>query len=300
LLNVIDKFNLIEYYDFSKYKRERTLKAFREDAKFDLTQNGLIEISTIHESPDTARLIVDYFILALDSLNKEFTSAHATSYRKFIERRYLKNLEDMRIAENEFKSFQKKYKVYSIPEQLEVAFQVIAGFEGELAKKELEAEIIKISQGENSPNLKIAQEEVEILKKKLNLITSGKSTTDESVIYFSFKDIPEIQVEYLRLYREIEIQNKLLEFTLPIYEQAVMEEMKDIPTIVVLDPPLTPELKESPKKAFIILSVGFLFLFIHMFYVYRAEYILKKNTDLNIVERKEYNLYSMTQKIYKI
>ncbi|MBU0473744.1 MAG: hypothetical protein KKF62_06230 [Bacteroidetes bacterium] len=300
LLNVINKFKLIDYYGYSDYKTEKTLKAFRDDVKFDLTQNGLIEISMVHESPDTAKEIVKYFILTLDSLNKQFTSAHAKSYRQFIERRYLKNLEDMKNAEIEFKNFQKKYKVYVIPEQLQVAFEVIAGLEGELAKKELEADLLKLSQGEKSPNVKVAFDQVKLLRTKINDITNGNSATNESIIYFPFKDIPELQVEYFRLYREIEIQNKLLEFTLPMYEQAVMEEQKDVPTIIVLDEPLTPELKDSPKKAFIILGIGFLFFFLHVFFVFRAELILLKRSDLNLIEGKEYNFYSKIKSRYSI
>lgn len=300
LLDVIEKFNLEDYYNFSKYKREKTLKALRDDANFDLTQNGFIEISMIHESPDTAKQIVNYFISALDSLNKKFTSAHATSYRNFIEKRYLKNLEDMKNVETEFKEFQKKYKIYAVPEQLQVAFQIIAEFEGQLAKKELEAELIKISQGSNSPNLKIIEEEVTLLKNKINDLTSGKSNTNESLLYYSFKDIPSLQIEYLRLYREIEIQNKLLEFTLPMYEQAVMEEKKDIPSIIVLDQPLIPEMKDSPKKAFIIIAIVMLFFFIHIFLVFRAESIILKNENLNLVETKELGFYSALKRIYNI
>ncbi len=299
-LNVVEKYKLIDYYGYTKYKREKTLKAFRDDAKFDLTQNGLIEISMIHESPDTARKIVNYFISALDTLNKEYASAHATSYRKFIEQRYLKNLEEMKNAEIKFKEFQKKYKIYAIPEQLQVAFEVIAGLEGELAKKELEVDFLKISQGENSPSLESAQQQVGLLKKKINNNTSGKANTNESIIYYSFKNIPELQMNYIRLFREIEIQTKLLEFTLPMYEQAVMEELKDVPTIIILDSPLTPEMKDSPKKAFIILAVGFLFLFFYIFFVFRAELILTKKKELNLVEEKEHSFYSRIVGYYKL
>ena len=300
LLNVIDKFNLIEYYDFSKYKVEKSLKAIRDDAKFDLTQNGFIEISMIHENPDTARKIVNYFITVLDSLNKAYTSAHATSNRKFVERRYLKNLEDMKIAELEFKEFQRKFKVYVIPEQLQVAFEIIAGLEGDLAKKELETDLVKISQGENSQIYLSALKQVDMLRNKINDITSGKSTTNESLLYFSFKDIPQLQVEYFRLFREIEIQTKLLEFTLPMYEQAVMEEQKDIPTIIVLDTPLTPELKDSPKKAFIIIATVMFTLFIFIFLIFRAELILSLTGNRNTIEEIEMKYYNRLKLFYKI
>lgn len=300
LLDVIDQFNLIKYYDFSKFKTEKTLKALQDDATFDLTQNGFIEISMIHESPDTAKMIVEYFIEVLDSLNKSFTSAHATSYRKFIERRYLKNREDMKVAETNFKGFQEKYKIFAIPEQLESAFQVIANLEGELAKKELEAEIIRLNQGNDAPDAKMADKQVEILRNKVNDITSGKSTTNESIIYYSFNELPEIQVEYLRLFREIEIQNKLLEFTLPLYEQALMEEQKDIPTIITLDEPLVPEQKESPKKAFIIVAIAMLFFFIHLFIIFRADSVFKKDLPLNLIESNEKKFFLKLKQIYKI
>lgn len=300
LLNVIDKFNLISYYDFSKYKIEKSLKAIKDDAKFDLTQNGFLEISMIHESPDTAKQIVNYFIEVLDSLNTALTSAHATSYRKFIEKRYFKNRSEMQNAELQFKAFQEKYKVYVIPEQLESAFKILAQLEGELAQKELEQEIIKMSQGATSSAALMADKHIELLKQKLNDITSGKSTTNESLISLSFKDLPKLQMEYLRLFREIEIQTKLLEFTLPLYEQAVMEEQKDVPTIIVLDQPLVPELKDSPKKAFIIIGILFLLFFIHLFFILRAEMLFNKTGKLNLIEQKEFNFYSKLKAKFRI
>ncbi len=42
-------------------------------------------------------------------------------------------------------------------------------------------------------------------------------------------------IEYFRIYREVEIQSKIMEVTLPLFEQAKMEEHKSIPTILVID-----------------------------------------------------------------
>ena len=92
MLNVIDKYDLIKYYDISTYKRDKALKALSEDVSFDLTENGLIEISMIHKDPKTSASIVNYFIEQADSLNRFYSAAFAKKYREFVEQRYFKNL----------------------------------------------------------------------------------------------------------------------------------------------------------------------------------------------------------------
>ena len=69
-----------------------------------------------------------------------------------------------------------------------------------------------------------------------------------SNILFAFKDMPNIAMQYLRTYREVEIQQSILEIVMPMYEQAKVEEQKSIPTIMVMDKAVSPELKYSPKS----------------------------------------------------
>ncbi|MBZ0178447.1 MAG: hypothetical protein K8F36_04070 [Melioribacteraceae bacterium] len=302
LLNVVDKFNLIDYYDITSYKRDKVLKALRDDAKFDLTENGLLEISMIHEDPEIAASIVNYFVEVLDSLHRHYSLEYATSYRKFVEKRYFKNLDDLSAAEVDLKNFQEKYKVYVIPEQFELTFQVMAKLESELALKELQLDLLKNTQGINTPTYKLAEQEAKLLKEKLNEIEKGKYTTNSSVVFFKLDTIPTLQREYFRIYRNLEVQSKLLEYTLPIYEQAVMEEQKNLPNIIVLDEAIPPQLKYSPKKSFIILSVLFLAGLFFTVIIIRSEQLLnkKQNQELNIIQLKELKFYSRISSFYKI
>jgi uncharacterized protein involved in exopolysaccharide biosynthesis len=62
-------------------------------------------------------------------------------------------------------------------------------------------------------------------------------------------------VKYLRIYREAEVQAKIMELVLPLYEQAKIEEQRDTPSVLVLDT-ATPAFKASkPKRLFIMLAV---------------------------------------------
>ncbi len=299
---VVEKFDLVEYYEVSEYKRDKTLRALREDAIFDITENGLIEITMIHKSPQLSADIANYFVFLLDSLNNFYIKDYATKFREFVEKRYYKNLRDISKAEEDLENFQSKFGIFAVPEQFEVAFQTIAKLEGELAIKELELNFIAETKGKNDPNYTILKNQVSLFQKKVNDLVSGKITTDVSLVYLKLKDIPKIQKEYFKIYRELEVQTKLLEFTLPIYEQSLMEEQKNIPKLKVIDKAIPPQLKHSPKKASIILGVFFMFLFLHIILVFRLNSILivKNRDEYNQIEAYEEKIYNIIKKSYRI
>jgi uncharacterized protein involved in exopolysaccharide biosynthesis len=63
-----------------------------------------------------------------------------------------------------------------------------------------------------------------------------------------------MMIKYLRFYRDLEIQNKILEVILPMYEQAKVEEQKSIPSILFIDKAVPAEIKYGPKRLFYIAS----------------------------------------------
>ena len=300
---VINEFNLVEYYEITKYKQDKTLAALKENLAFDLTDNGFIEIVAINKDPRTAADMANYIVEQLEKINTEYSTSFAKSYREFVEKRYNKNIIELKNAGNDFEEFQKKYKVYAIPEQFEIAFQAIGKLETELVLKELEADLLRETQGTDNPNYIQAEKHVMLLQKKLNDILNGKHLSDESIVFIDLSKLPKLQQEYLEVRRELEIQTKLIEFTLPMYEQALMEEQKNIPVVVVIDEAVPPELKYSPKKAFIILSVFFISFFIFLLFVTRGETLINKKNEgieLNAIQSREYNFYLNIVKFYKL
>lgn len=300
---IIAKFDLVNYYEIKKFKRDKTLKAFKNDFKFDLNDNGFIEVSMIHKNPKTSADIVNYAIDELEKMNQLYAITYAKKYREFVEKRYTKNMLDLQNAQNSLEVFQKKYGIYAIPEQIEIAFSAYAELEKQLSLKELERDLIKETQGESNPNYKVADLQVKLFKTKINKLKEGKNSSTESIIFLDLDSLPQIQKEFLQIKRDLEIQTKLLEFTLPMYEQALMEEQKTIPAITVIDKAVPPELKDSPKKAFIILTFLFIAFFVFMIIVTRGELIIDKEKEekkLNRFQIKEYIIYSKIIRLYKI
>lgn len=299
LTKTIDRFNLFNYYDIDEKNYDEVLKAFVEDISFEPTEYGMIEISVINKHPRLAAQMANYFAELVDSLNIEFNTKAATNNRIFIEKRYLKNLEDLKAAEDSLYKLQKKFGVFAIPQQLEVAVKSAAEVEAQLIERELYAEIIKNQVGENTPAYKQAIDQVNFLRKKVLDIKNSPKLSGDSNVLLPFKNLPELSIQYLRHYRELEIQQKILEVILPLYEQAKVEEQKSIPTILILDKAVPAQLKYSPKRATITIIITLIMLFILIPVIFHAERVLNKD-DKNELERIESKLFSKIKTLFKI
>ena len=110
--------------------------------------------------------------------------------------------------------------------------------------------------------------------------------------------MPDIAIQYLRNYRDVKIQQEILEIVLPMYEQAKVEEQKSIPTIMVIDKAVPPELKYSPKRLIIILGIFFLALFIIIPLIFVGEKAINREIYNNPLQATEANFYRKIIKFY--
>jgi uncharacterized protein involved in exopolysaccharide biosynthesis len=59
--------------------------------------------------------------------------------------------------------------------------------------------------------------------------------------------MPDLGGEYVRRFRNFEIQYKILQFITPLYEQAKVEEKRQTPSVLILDKAGPAERKAKPK-----------------------------------------------------
>jgi tyrosine-protein kinase Etk/Wzc len=300
LTDVINKFKLMEYYEIDDKNVDKALKAFRNDISSDPNEFGMIDFSVINKSPEVSAQIANYMVALVDSLNIEFNIERAKSNRIFIEKRYMQNVNDLRRAEDSLYKFQKKYGIVAVPEQLEVTVKAAAEVEAQLMKKEMEAYFIKQLYGEISPQYQGILAEQKLLKSKIQEMKNSQDLSSSSNILYPFKEMPDIAIQYLRTFREVELQQTIMEFVLPMYEQAKVEEQKSIPTIMIIDKAVPPELKHSPKRSFIIVGLFLVFSFILIPIVYWGEKAVTREEFKNPLQAKELNFFKKIIKFYRL
>jgi tyrosine-protein kinase Etk/Wzc len=248
LTAVIEKFDLVKVYDITRYQREKTMKELLSNTDFELSEEGSLEISVYDKDPQRAADMANYFVKVLNDINSEMHVQNAKGNREFIEQRYTKNLDDIEAAQDSFKTFQQRTGVVAVPEQVDATIKVAADLYAQLNMKEIELAILERTVSTKHPSYSEKLLEVEGLQSKLHALNEGPSSqVGDMKILLPFKDTPELGAEYLRRYRDVEIQYKILQFIAPLYEQAKVEENRNTPSVVVLDHASVAELKAKPK-----------------------------------------------------
>ncbi len=300
LTNVINKYNLIDYYEIEDNNMDKTIKAFKNDILFEPNEFMFIEISVVNKDAEKAAEMANYFVSLVDSLNIYVNVEAARNNRVFVEQRYNKNLTDLKEAEDSLYRFQKKYGIFAVPEQLEVSVKAAASLEAQLMEKEIESYLLKQQYGVNSPQYMGMQTQMNLLKDKVNELKNNSSLSSSSNVLFPFKNVPDMMIKYLRFYRQLEIQSKILEVILPMYEQAKVEEQKSIPSLLFIDKAVPPQVKYEPKRVFIVAAISMVTLFILIVFAFRAEYVCNLNVPNNQLVESEKKFYLKFKKIFGI
>ncbi|MBD3378159.1 hypothetical protein GF406_24225 [candidate division KSB1 bacterium] len=287
---LIDRFNLMERYKTKTRMEAR--KILSTNLSVNLNDEGTLSLSIAAKTgyfsfgdadQPTKRLTRDMAKVVLEQLERihqKLKVERAKNNREFIETRYNKNLSDLQIAENELNAFQKEYGAIALPEQTEAQIEAVARLRAMLISKQIELELLEKYYDQTHPDLQRTRDEFDELQKKYQDFFDSKtlSANEDSVdIFLPINELPDIGLKYARLYREVMIQQKIQEIILPLYEQAKIQEAKQMPAIQVIDPPILPERKESPKRSFIVIIAGLLtLLFVLMLdYLYVQLAILK-------------------------
>ncbi|MCL4511574.1 MAG: Wzz/FepE/Etk N-terminal domain-containing protein [Bacteroidetes bacterium] len=266
---VVRKFDLLKVYSISDSSVDKAIARLRENSDFEIDKYSEVVVKVYDRSPVRAAAMANYFVDILNGINGNLSSEDARNLRIVIENRYLKNVSDLEVAEDSMKIFQQRYGVFSLPEQAKASVAAGAELESQMILAQVKLSVLEKQLGAASPEIQTLNQQIEALRQKINDLRSGKDMLggDNSGVLLPFKEVPGRAMEYLDLYRDIEIQSKLLEIVYPLYEQAKLEEAKETPTVLVLDRAVPPEKKTRPLRALIILSSLVLGVALSIFFV---------------------------------
>ena len=250
LQNIVDEFNLVEVYNLDSSDVEFSKKAvtrLSEDITAEETENLAFEISVDAPSPQLAADITNYIIATLNEKILELKISKSRQNRIFLQNRVYEIKQNLKIAEDSLLYYQQETGILNPEEQIKGIMQAYANLETELITSEIEKSILENIWDENSPQLQKLDITIDEYEKKINEL---KEKGEDNGILLSLKSLPEKTLNYFRYLREVEVNSRILEFILPLYEQAKLEEQKDIPVLKVIDYGIPPAKKSFPRVYF--------------------------------------------------
>ncbi len=283
LQNIIDKFDLYKIYKLTpevKDYKKKAIEALSGNISANETEFSAYELTVRANSPQLSADIANYIIKLLNEKLIELRTQKSKNNRIFLGERVEEIRQNLRNAEDSLMIFQEESGILEPEEQFKGIVTAFTTLETELITKQIQKSILEKLRGNNSPQVETIIIEVNEFKKRLEEI---KKYGNPDGVILSIESMPENEMNYYRLFREVEINSKILEFVLPLYEQAKIEEKKDIPTLQVIDDAIPPAKKSFPPRTILTLLITFSVFLVAFIFI-----LMKENKNLQSSEKMRY------------
>jgi capsule polysaccharide export protein KpsE/RkpR len=253
---------LIQQFDLKRLYRDRRM----EDARRDLAshtsisvdrKSQIITIGVTDHDPNRAAAMGQAYVEELNRLVSELSTSSARRERIFLEERLQAVSNDLESAEKEFSQFSSKNTAIDIKEQGKAMVEAAATLQGQLIAAESELEGLRQIYTDSNVRVRSVRARIDELKHQLEKLGgkdeggSAPSKQQADPLYPSIRKLPLLAVTYADLYRRTKVQEAVFESLTKEYELAKVQEVKEIPTVKVLDPPDIPDKKSFPPRLLI-------------------------------------------------
>ncbi len=262
---------LIERFDLEKVYGVR----LEETARRQLAENtilsedrksGIITITVTDGSAQRAAAMGNAYTEELNRLVAELTTSSAHRERVFLEERLRAVKLDLDSAAKEFSEFSSKNVAIDIKEQGRAMVESAALLQGQLIAAQSELEGLKQIYTNGNVRVREVSARIQELQRQLDKMGGQASLeTSESMqqgdsLYPSIRKLPLLGLTYSDLYRRTRIQEAVYETLTQQFELAKVQEVKETPSVKILDIAKVPERKSFPPRLLIIFLGAFLTL----------------------------------------
>lgn len=246
--DAIAKFNLMERYH--EKTMVQTRKELEDHLRITVTKEKVIKVAVEDRDPHTAAEMANFFVSNLDRLNRKVTVSKAGQNRAFIERRLGETIAAMADAEDALRNFQTKNKTVAVEAQARVMIEAAAILQGQITAQEVQLQVMGSYLSPDNPDLARIRSNVEELKKQLTIMGSGKDGKGMVLgdrLHPAMTNVPDLALQFGRLFRQVKVQETLFTLLTSQHEQAKIAEARDTPTVQVLDPAVPADKRSRPR-----------------------------------------------------
>jgi len=268
----IAKFGLMAVYNERTMHDTRTELA--ERVRVTVSKEKVIKVTAEDADPQRAADIAAFFVSSLDRLNRTLNVSKASYNRAFIERRLAETQTGLVKTEEALRDFQRNNKAVAVEAQSKAMIEAAAMIQGQITGNEVQLQVMSAYLSPDNPDLSRVRSSIEELKKQLALLEFGKGAKGASPgdrLHPAMVTVPDLALQYGRLFRELKVQETLYALLTSQYEQAKITEARDTPTVQILDPPVPADKQIKPRVVFNTAVAGLLGLCLAVILAYGLE-----------------------------
>jgi capsule polysaccharide export protein KpsE/RkpR len=258
--HLVDRFGLQKLY--KNHYRQDTLRqlAHRTVVKDD-KKSGVITIAVTDRDQRRARDMAQAYLDELNTFMAKVNTSSAHRERLFVEQRLTSVKQELDQAQQELSEFSSANATIDVKEQTRAMVDAGARLQAQLIVGQSELNSLQQIYGEENVRVRAGRARVAVLQHELEKMSGSNEPTgedakqDATAMYPSLKQLPRLSVRWADLYRRVRIHETVFELLSQEYEMTRIEEVKELPTVSVIDPPSWPEKKSSPPRRWIVLGM---------------------------------------------
>ena len=250
---VIKRLGLQERYE------AKTLVDTRKELKTNVRiapdkKSGLITIEVDDKDPAFAAQLANVHVEELRNLLGRLAVTDAQQRRMFYEQQIKKAQNELADAEASFRQAKEKSGMQVTSVLAESGVRASAELRGQIAAREVQMQAMGSFATAQNPDMQRMGSELAAMRAQLARLEQGSGSTGA-------QSTP-TQQQAIKSYRDVKVQEAMLEVLIKQYELARVDEAKEGPLLQQVDVAVAPERKSKPKRSIIVLVAAFAGLFL--------------------------------------
>lgn len=257
---VIDTLGLMKHPLFTDIERDDLVEHLRESCTIETRKSGALSIDVdvttswfgglSDQRTQAAQAAADIANAArsvLDRLNQEKSVSQARQTRAYIERVLLATKTRIDSLQTTLQAFQSENKVFSLDDQMKALVDNAVAIGSQLAEAEVELALARQDYSKGSPQVEFLERKIASLREQYDRVQAGGLVTTDG-FSIPFREVPTLMRQFGNLVRDLEIQEKMNAYLESQRMEELIQEAKDVSTVVALDTAIPPRKRSSPKR----------------------------------------------------
>lgn len=225
---------------------------FEGNLEINLHNEGNYEISIYDQDPAKAAEMCTAFVSYANVLANRIAREEAVRATAYLERRMQTMDSTMAVLTDSLSAYSKKYMMFSPLDQAKASAAALADAKTNIMKQETMLGLLEANYGASDPQVQAQRTMVATLQRQFEDLQSKPGFAGN----YALGDATGIGARYMKMYAEFEAASKVKAFMMPTLEQMRLDQQKNAPSLLVVDPPLVPEKKAKPRRTLIAAGTG--------------------------------------------
>jgi uncharacterized protein involved in exopolysaccharide biosynthesis len=239
--------------------------------------NRSVTVEVTMTDPRLATRLAAQFPFVINEIATRLSVQTAIRKRDVLERQLVDARNRLVRSEDALRAYEKATGTPAVEEQARRSVEAAAELRRTILEQELVVSQLSRTATPDNPRLVAAQAQLSALRGQLSRLNAGGGGGDD--VLLGAREIPDLKLNYLRLYREFEKDQQIYVALTASLASAQLDTNDDVAVVSVLDDARVPEQPTGPRRKLMVMVGLFFGALAGMALAFAREFVRRARTD---------------------